>query len=272
MKSENFDVLLELIMDNLYFSYSSLSTFENCKYCYKLSYIDRKEPKENNFFGEYGLLTHDTIEQYFNNNLESYELSNYFKENYKKTMITPPPPFPAGMEEKYIEQGEEFFNNFYFDRDSYEILKVESEIKFNISGTQVVGRPDLILKEKSTGKNILLDYKTSIPFRYDKKTGKEMPDKKKIDGYFRQMYLYCYGLKKTYKIKIDKITIWFTRINKELTIKWNKEEEEQAINWAKSLIKEIKKEKEFRYNNTNTYFCNFLCGVRNHCKYKKEMM
>ena len=258
-------------MDNIYFSYSSLTTFENCKYCYRLSYIDKKEPKENNFFGEYGLLVHDTIEQYFNGTLESYELSDYFTRKYKEVMLTPPPPFPAGMEEKYIVQGVEFFNTFYFEKEKYRILEVESELDFEISGITMKGRPDLILYDINKKENILLDYKTAFPFWNDKRTKKEKVDKKKIDGYFTQMYLYCYGIKQCKNLQIDKIILWFPRAKREIERYWEEEEQNNAIHWAKNIIENIKNEKEFRFNNSNTYFCNFLCGVRNYCEYTPTM-
>ena len=271
MNEENFDILLEFVMKNIYFSYSSLTTFENCKYCYKLSYIEKKE-RVNNFFAEYGLLTHDTIEQYFNGSLESYELSSYFQQNYDRAIVTPPPPFPAGMEGKYIQQGEDFFDAFYFDKKAYDIVFVEDELNFKIEGFPIIGRPDLVLKEKSTEKNILLDYKTSVPFRHNKYTGKDTPDKPKIDGYFKQMYIYTYGIKEIYGLNIDEILIWFTRANREIMRPWEKEEEEKAIAWAGDIIGQIKVEKDFLYNNSSSYFCSFLCGVRDSCEYKANAM
>jgi hypothetical protein len=263
---ENFDLIYKMIMDNTVYSHSALTTYENCKYCYKLTYVDKK-PRINNFFAEYGLLIHECIEKYFKGELDSYELSDYFTRNYMSSVVSPPPPFPAGMEERYIEQGQLFFDTFYFPLDDYEILGVENEVHFEIAGLTLTGRPDLVLKEKDTGEVVLLDYKTSMPFRYS--YGRKTVDKPKVDGYFRQMYLYCYGLRKDIGIKIDKITLWFPRAADEITRKWQEEEELAATQWAETTIKQIREERDFPYNISNSYFCNFLCGVREDCEYRE---
>ena len=148
-------------------------------------------------------------------------------------------------------------------------MGVEDELKFEIAGLEMVGRPDLILKEKDTQETILFDYKTAKPFRYNKKKETYTQDKPKMDGYFRQMYLYCYALKQSKDIQIDKITLWFTRVNQEVSRNWNEAEEQQAVDWAKDVIERIKVEREFAYDNSNSYFCNFLCGVREDCQYRE---
>lgn len=257
----------DFIIDNMTFSYSSLTTFTTCPYCFKLTYIDR-EDRAQNFFGEYGLLVHDCIEQYFTGKLEAFELSDYFLDNYYITVQTPPPPFPAGMEDNYRNQGLEFFDSFSFEMSKYDIVGIEDTVDFEIDDIRFTGRPDLILKEKKTNKNVLFDYKSSIVYRTNKYTGKETVDYDKLDGYHKQMYLYSYGLRKAKNLKIDKITIWFTRPSRMETIIWKKEKEIETIDWVRSIISQIKEEEVFNANNSNSYFCNFLCGVREICPFR----
>ena len=52
------------ITDNIRFSYSGITTFENCPHSYKLTYID-VEDKVENAFGQFGLLIHHVLEKYF---------------------------------------------------------------------------------------------------------------------------------------------------------------------------------------------------------------
>ena len=48
------------------------------------------------------------------------------------------------------------------------------------------------------------------------------------------------------------------------------EEYEEAIQWAKDTLELIENEKEWRPN-PDYYYCNYLCGQRNHaCEYKPQ--
>ena len=57
---------------------------------------------------------------------------------------------------------------------------------------------------------------------------------------------------------------------KWIEIPWVQEEYEEAIQWAKDTLELIEKEKEWRPN-PDYYYCNYLCGQRNHsCEYKPQ--
>jgi len=259
----------DFIIEGIRFSYSSVSTFETCPYSFKMTYID-KLPRAQNFFGEYGSLIHLCMEKYFLGELEPFELSGYFQENYQKLVPTPPPPYPEGMEERYIQAGIDFFNTFHFDKENYEVVQVEGKLDFALPITtgMFTGRPDLVLKSKKTEKLSLVDFKTSAPFWTDKRTGNERTDKKKLNGYYNQMFVYTYGLRKQYGMKIDEITLWFTRPHKMVTIPWTAKKENEAIRHIEGLIEKIKNEEEFPYNNSQQYFCDNLCSVRSFCEYR----
>lgn len=259
----------EFILDNKVFSHSSLSTYDNCPYAFYLTYIADK-PRVNNFFAEYGLLTHQAFEEYFNGNLESYELSKFYRDNYYVFCVTPPPPYPSGMEENYKREGQEFFDNFSFDKSRYEVLGVEDTLKFEIWERPFSGRPDIILRDRETDENILTDVKTSKAFRKSKTTDYVYKDDKKLAGYYRQMHLYTYGIRETLGINIDKIMIWFTRPEKRHVIKWSKKTEEKTLKWAEDTLKKIYSDEEFVYDNSQEYFCQNICGVRESCPYKKD--
>jgi hypothetical protein len=258
----------DFIIDNLKFSYSSASTFNTCAYSYKLAYIDAL-PKENNFYSDYGTLVHECFEKYFTGEKESFELSQYYRQNYDRIVTSPPPASPYGISDKYKVQGQDFFDSFSFNKDDYDILLVEDTVEFDVNFLKVVARPDLVLKDKATGKNILYDYKTATPFWEDKKTGKEKSDKKKLEGYYQQMHIYTYGLRNEKDMPIDEIVLWFPRLlGKMVSIPWELERENDAIAWLDGIITSIRAENIFPYNNSNDYFCNNLCGVRAFCEYR----
>lgn len=258
----------DFIIDNIRFSYSALTTYDTCPWSYKLTYIDRL-PREENFYAQYGTLIHDCFYQYFVNKLEPYELTDYFKKNYYTVVNKPAPDIPRGMEERYIEQGVSFFNSFGFERDNYDVILAEEKIEFEFDdGVAFVAKPDLVLFEKNSGDFILYDYKSSSTFKTDKRTGKETADEEKLNGYYKQMYIYTYALRNYKFTPIDRICLWFTRPDKRVEIKWKEKEEDKAIRWLHKTVKTIKKDEKFLFNTENPYFCDNLCGMRIYCEYR----
>lgn len=258
---------LDFIIGDIRFSYSSVSSFDNCQYGWKLSYIDKK-PRIDNFFSGFGLLMHDCFERFFNKELGVWDLSEHYRTNYKKFVVKDPPPFPVGMADRYKAQGQKFFDEFDFNIDDYDILVVEDKIDFDFRGSMFVAKPDLVVLDKKTGKYVLFDYKTSTPMKVSPATGKELWEKKKMDAYYKQMYVYVYALRNYRYIPIEEISIWFPRLNKTVTIPWDLEKEKETMDWLEQTIARIKDEELFPYNNKAKYFCENLCGVRQSCKYR----
>jgi ATP-dependent exoDNAse (exonuclease V) beta subunit len=225
------------------------------------------QPREPNFFSDFGTLNHDVLERFFTGELEDYELSQYFLSNYKDAVKTPAPPSYSNPEQRYFDEGQHFFDNFSFNKGDYDVLVVEDKIDFEIGNIMVVAKPDLVLREKANNKYILYDYKTAMPFKTDR-NGKETVDKEKIEGYKKQMFIYAYALRNHRSMPIEEINIWFTRADRIHTIPWSSEEEEASVGWFVSTVKSIRDDETFVPNNTNPYFCNNLCGVRNFCEYK----
>ena len=261
----------DFIIENIRFSYSSITTFETCPYSFKLTYID-KCPRIDNFYGQYGTLIHETMREYFAKNLDAFELSQYFESNYGRVVQSLPPSYPAGMEDRYKDSGLEFFNNFNFDIENYDVVLNEEKIDFEFeNGIQFIAKPDLVLFDKKTGKFILVDYKTSAPFKTDKRNGKETVDNKKLDGYYKQMYIYTYALRNYKFTPIDEIMLWFTRPDRKEIIGWDEDKEGASIKWLHKLVKKIKSEERFTHDNSNSYFCNNLCSVRESCQYRPQV-
>lgn len=258
----------DFIINQIRFSYSSLTTYETCPYSFRLTYLDKCD-RTDNFYGQYGNLIHDTMYQYFAGNLDSFELSGYFKDNYVERMSAIPPAYPTGMEDKYKESALEFFDNFDFDKSKFDILMNEEKLEFEFDeGVQFIAKPDLILFDKEKGNFWLVDYKTSAPYKIDKRNGKETVDNKKLEGYYKQMYIYTYALRNYKFIPIDSIVLWFTRPNRKVSVRWNENDEEKAIAWLHKIVKKIKTDEKFAYDNSNAYFCNQLCSVRESCEFR----
>jgi hypothetical protein len=257
----------DFIIDGMRLSFSSVTSFETCKGGWKLNYIDKVDSIDN-FFSQYGKLVHECMEKYFKGELDAFELSGYYRDNFNNFVKAQPPSYPKGMGENYKEQGQDFFDNFTFNIEDYEILAIEDSASFNldINGESImfIAKPDLLLKHKDTGLISLLDFKTSNPFR--KYKGQNVEDKKKTEGYYKQLYTYAHAVRETKGIQVSILALWFLRMGGEmLTVDWNEFDEKDTLDWLKSGIEKILAEEEFAYDKSNEYFCKNLCSVRHHC-------
>jgi len=226
-------------------------------------------PRKNNFFAEYGLLMHECYEKYFLGELDAFDLSEFYRSNFNNFVKSDAPPYVSI--DKYRDEGQNYFDNFSFDRDFYDVLIVEDKIDFDLGGINFTARPDLVLQEKESRDIILVDYKSSTPIRTDKRSGKEITDNKKIEGYEKQLYMYAHALRNHRNMPIKRMKIWFPRINREVGFLWTQERETEILNWMHNIIDTIKTTNEFPYNNSSPFFCNHLCSVSEFCEYKQEI-
>ena len=250
------------IFGNLRLSFSSLSTFTTCNYGWYLTYMEAKE-REENFFSQYGKFFHKIFELYWKNELEQFELADYYAKHYSENVFLSPPPYPVGMGDKYYSDGLEFFQDIDLNRECYEVLCLESEIKSVHRKINLVIKPDLIIKDKETGKVILMDYKTAKPMK-----GKKL-DANKIAEYEKQMFLYAYFFEKEFGIKVDEIVLLFPRLPEHTFYKVEITEEKlkAAVRWFSTTVGKIKKTNTFNAN-PDKYFCSHICSVRSHCEKK----
>lgn len=252
------------ITDNLTYSYSNFSSFEICKMMWKLSYIDRKG-RDGNFFSDFGSFIHKILEEYFGGNLEIEDMVEYYEKNYSASVITAPPPFPKGMAEKYYNSGLDFFAQFpsyKIRRENYEVLGIEDDFNTSFDDIPLIIKPDLVLKNKKTGKVTLLDYKTS------------KKDDKKLIGYKHQLHLYAYFLWQEKGIEVNNILVWFIRDKELYEIPNNPFEIQETLEWMKDVRNKISEELEWAPNldKSNEYFCFNICSVKLDCPFRNGSM
>ena len=246
------------------YSYSSLTTFEQCRKQFFLTYLNGDVERVSNYFSEYGTNVHELLEMYFRNYYEATELADAYLKRYDSVVKSPPPFFVKPK--KYFSEGYEFFSYFDFNKDDYEIIMIEDRVGVDLSDYKLIVKPDWVGREKKTGKVILMDYKTSL---IDKGDGKI--DSKKLGGYKKQMLMYSLYLK-TKDIFIDEVYLWFIRQKDSPFTKFKvvEKDEKKVEKWIADTINEIRKEDEFPASiDTNPtdaeFFCENLCGVKSSC-------
>ena len=250
----------DIILKELKYSYSSLGTFNHCRYAFLQTYINA-EARMSNFFSDFGKFAHSILEKYFRDELDIYQLPLYYRRNYKRAIKHSCPSYPEGMALKYYAEGLSFFENFEFDKSKYEIISIEKKLKTKLQDINFVAVPDLVLKDKENGEYTLIDYKTANLY----KNGKL--DKKKMEEYKFQCRLYVYFLYVVEKIEIKRYTVWAIRNNTRIEYIYDPMDGLETVEWIKNTVEAIRKEEKWEANTSEPYFCHQLCNLRYTCKY-----
>lgn len=248
----------DFILDNMWYSFSRVNSFEDCPYNFELTYIfDNYETQVNNFFAEYGTFCHLILEKYFKYELEIWDLVSFYEKEYYNNITTAPPPFPKGMADNYYQRGLNFFDNFEFDRNEYKVLAIEETIFTKIDKYNVIIKPDLRLQKKDTNEIYIYDYKTS-----------DVNKKKELEKAKLQINFYALGVWLYHKQKVKYGVVVGIRDGEFHQFEITNETMQDAKNWFVKSIEQIYKEENFEKGKVQAYFCNNLCGNREICKYR----
>lgn len=238
------------------FSFSKLSSFHTCKYGYKLTYIDRLKG-EDNCFSSYGTLMHSIFERYARGEIDLWSLADVYEWEFDTAV---PEEFPSfkyckDMKKLYYEQGLNYLQNFS-GYDDKKILEVESEFDYDIDDWTLNGVIDLVFEDKD-GKLVIQDYKSKGCFKNKTEQAK----------YARQLYLYSLHIKQKYGKYPDYLRFLMFRKNITVDIPFDLKELDEAINWAKDTVKEIRECTDFEPS-CDEFYSQHLCNHRNYCECK----
>lgn len=278
-------------MSDLY-SYSKLSSFQNCTYGYYLTYIQHIKG-EDNVYGILGNVVHDMYELLTKDEITIEEAKEKFKQEYelcKFLGLT----FPTKMsEEKYVYDVEHSFDYFIkptgrLEQERYFQIEIENKI--------FRGYIDLIIFDDEKKTIRVIDYKTSSRFSkkdleshkvfqlilYSMYLEKEYPDYKILNPAFYMLkYVNVinekgrmsvkeiydvdelrYEVTSPYIVEVqynddmkDKLKQYINEVT--LDIAFNDEEEES--DWYPTV-------EELR---NNTFYCKNLCSHKKKCKFYK---
>lgn len=258
---------LKFVLDTMTWSFSRLDSFANgCKYAWKLTYVDCVTGTEN-FFSEYGSFLHHILEMYSKGELSLFELNSYYEEHFDEAIPHDAPPNKyIDVRQSYYDKGYDYLSNIDLTLDKYEILGIEKEVRFEMFGKNFVGYIDLLLRDKKTGKIIIVDHKSaSIKILKNGKISKS--DQSHFDSFKKQLYMYSYAVMQKYG---EVSELWWNMFRDQTWIKipWTQEEYDSTIKWIKDTLDAIEKEVEF-LPNCDKFFCWYICDHREDaCKYK----
>ena len=245
---------------NFKYSFSSLTTYAQCPFQFKLQYIDRV-PQIDNAFSQYGSFAHSLLEAYSKNEIPDFALAEEYKKNYDAKVTTLWPPFPKGMPQKYYDQGLQYFESFNGWGDDYEILSVEEKFQLDIGGYPFVGLADLVLRDKNTGDITVVDHKS----KSSSTMAKDLPT------YRRQLYIYAAYVKQKFGVYPKYLKFNLFRENDWVTEEFDQAQFDKTMQWVVDTIEAILFETDWKVS-SSSYFCRFVCGVFPECPAREAVL
>lgn len=250
------------IIENMVWSYSRISCFDQCPYHFFLKYIYGEE-EEDRFYTSYGSFIHTLIERYYNGELKKEELPEEFLLGFSNHVKGKRPQ--ESTVEKYIQSGVNYFKNF--TEFKYEMVGVEEKIIFNIGQYKFIGFIDYLGKD---GDDLIIIDNKSRELKPRSKRKKPTQKDIELDNMFKQLYLYAVGVKQKYGKYPTKLCFNCFRNNVFIEEEFDEGKLNQAVEELLSSIEVIKKCEEF-FPNNDFFFCRELCGNSGSCVYCQEL-
>lgn len=257
-------------LDRTIWSYTRISSFDECPYSFFKRYIERA-PDEANAFAQWGTLMHSLIECNLMGRLEINELIPEYSRRFKSDITAEFPPGFRGddMADNYFADGISFLMEYEGMPEDYEMLGCEIATPMEIEGFRFTGFIDLLVRDKKSGGLIVVDHKSKRAFK----------SKRERAQYARQLYLYSRWVHDEYGEYPQKLVFNLVRGEAPEVVPFNMEEYESALGWAVSTIRRIyaakvfptKLERQATMKKLNAqyapadYFCVNICGMRKHC-------
>ncbi|MEI7961985.1 MAG: PD-(D/E)XK nuclease family protein, partial [archaeon] len=242
------------------YSHSKLSTFQACKYQYKLKYVDRIKvdiPTTIEMF--MGSCVHKALEKLYKDlkykKLNSKEdILNFYKEEWGKQWSDDILIVKDYPKENYKIMGEEFLVNYYDEYapfNQFTIIGLETEERLRLSDGSFY--------------HVRIDRLASIEGTYyvcDYKTNSKMKSQVEADS-DRQLAMYSLWVKNYFKDAQRVVLLWhMLAFNKEISSERTNLQLKELEGEVVSLIKEIESTKE--YPTSVTSLCDY-CVYKNLC-------
>ena len=244
------------------YSHSRLSTFEQCRFKFKLRYVDRIVPEvEETIESHLGHTVHEVLEWLYKqvklDNIPSIDdVVVYYTELWKRAFNPNVVVVKNHLTvEDYFNKGIKFLLDYYMTNQPFDdnTLELEKRIKVQLdeSGDYLIqGFIDRLVHNIETGEYEIHDYKTSG----------RMPSKESIDT-DRQLALYALAIKDLFGADKKVCLTWhYLNFNKKICSYRTDEQFEELRKNTIKLIKEIEETTEFPACKSA------LCGW---CEYKE---
>lgn len=247
------------IIEDMTWSYSRITAYENCQYRFYLKYI-KKTKGVRHFFSDYGSFMHLIIQKYLIGELKKEELAGYYLMNFRRNIVGKAPS--QKIFNSYFQQGLIYLKNIAPIKE--EIIGVEKEVSFNLRGREFIGYIDKV----SWNNGIIITDNKSRSLKPRSNRKKPTKSDIELDEYLRQLYIYSIPIEKEFHELPKHLVFNCFRTQTEISEPFNIETYEQTKQWAWNTIEKIANEDKWKPN-IDWFRCQHLCDVCNQCEYYK---
>lgn len=253
------------------YSHSKLKTFDQCKYRYKLRYIDRVPPEiGKSIEAHLGTVVHNALEWLYKEvkkgrTPELDELIIYYSENWQKEIEEHKKEIviiKKGLEIKdYFEKGIGYLINYYTKHKPFKdkTVEVEKKIVVDLTDThKLQGYIDRLVYNEETDEYEIHDYKTS----------NSAPTQDSIEN-DTQLALYSIGIKENLDYNKEIKLVWhYLSFNQKVE---SRRTEENLKKLKEDTIKKIEEiESTAEFPPSKSILCNW-CEYKNICPVGKKV-
>lgn len=246
------------LIEDMVWSYSRLSTFEDCPYRWYLRYI-AKIPESPKFYAMYGTLMHELIEQYYRGELDKKDLLVAFSVRFSSMQCGGLPV--SSTIQKYTQDAISYLSEFR--PFPYEMVAVEKKVKFQIDGKPFIGFIDFLGKQ---GEDFIIVDNKSRALKLRSARQKPTLKDQELDEMLRQLYLYAAAVEQEYGKFPTKLCFNCFRTGTFIEEPFVKSKYDEAVAWAAQNIENLKEITDF-YPQPDFFSCRYICGVAHECCY-----
>lgn len=248
------------LIDEMTWSYSRIKCYSDCPYRFFLKYIYGCESTPK-FYSSYGSYLHQLIQERCTetNGKTNGDYVIEFLTGFSNNVLGERPK--ESTVQKYIDCGVRYLSNF--EPFKYPVKATEERMEFQIDGIPFVGIIDYL--GELDGEYHIIDHK-SRDLKPRSKRKKPTVGDIELDDMLRQLYIYSAAVKQKYG-KFPK-TLSFNCFKEGLFIEepFREETYDEAVRWAKSEIKWIKRDMDFSPR-VDYFTCKFICDCSEECCY-----
>lgn len=254
-------VIYRPLIESMRWSYSRITSFENCPYAWYMKYIYGTEEKPN-FYASFGSFVHKLIESYYRGKIPQHDLATQFLLGFPLEIKGRWPS--SDLVDRYMMKGYQYFQQF--QPFEYNMVSVEDEITFQINGNAFVGYIDFLGRDADG--LCVVDHKSR---ELKRRSNRSRPTKKdeELDAFLKQLYLYSAGVKQKYGEFPAKLCFNCFKSGEFIEEPFNKDAFDAAVTWATDEIERIKNVDTFRPR-LDWFYCTNLCGFSDECCYYND--
>ena len=248
------------IIADMIWSYSRITSFEDCPYRFLSHYVMRTEP-EPRFFSDYGSFVHKLLGAYLSGELQESALAARYLTGFRENVRC------AAPNEKvfsgYFRDGLEYLTSPGFPHDR--ILAVEQTYDFQVFGKPFTGVIDCVAE---TPDGIAVVDHKSRNLKPRSGRSKKTASDRELDKYLRQLYLYAIPVREVFGSYPARLQFNCFRERVWIDEPFVPEVFEGTKRWAFDLTERIERCEKWNPD-IEFWKCRYICDCSGSCDYWK---